>query len=88
MALCDTRSGSGWWLYFVGPGGRVVSGPHVPYPSLAVAGRTVFVRHLISGRLVALAWRGQALEVSTWYADGKRYVFHVEQNGRVIFLAW
>ena len=88
VALCDTGSGSGWWLYFVGPGGRVVSGPHVPYPSPALMGRTVFVRHLITGHLVALVWRGQALEVRTWYAHGKMYVFRVDRAGRVAFEEW
>ena len=88
VALCETRSGSGWWLYFIGPGGRVVSGPHVPYPSAALAGRTGFVRHLLTGRLVALTWQDGYLLVRTAYADGKPYVFHVLHGGRVLYLVW
>ena len=87
VALCRSGSGSGWWLLFIGAG-RVETGPHVPFPSAVLVGRTVFVRHSITGRLVALSWRGGYLQVRTAYGDGKRYVFRVRQDGRVVHQEW
>ena len=31
MALCRSESGSGWWLNYVGSGGRIETGPHVRF---------------------------------------------------------
>ncbi len=87
IALCATGSGSGWWLYFIGPGGRVMSGPHVPYPSPALAGRQVVLRHYISGEPIWLVWSSGRLQVRTVYA-GKPYHFSVGADGVVRHIAW
>lgn len=87
VALCATGSGSGWWLYFIGPRGRVMSGPHVPYPSPALAGRQVVLRHYISGEPIWLNWGAGRLQVRTAYA-GKPYHFSVGADGAVRHMAW
>lgn len=87
VALCDTRSGSGWWLHFVGPGGRIVTGPHVPYPSIELAGRGAVLRHSVTGAPVVLVWSANRLQVRTLYA-GKAYIFSVTRDGRVTHEAW
>lgn len=87
IALCDSGSDSGWWLYFVGPGGRIKTGPHVPYPSPALAGRHLVLRHYISGEPIWLVWHADRLQVRTGYA-GKAYVFSVTRDGRVRHEAW
>ena len=87
LALCNTGSESGWWLYFVGPGGRVITGPHVPYPSPALAGRHLVLRHYISGEPIWLTWQADRLQVRTGYA-GKAYVFSVTRDGWVRHEAW
>ena len=88
LALCETGSGSGWWLYYVGPGGRVVSGPHVPYPSPALDGRRAVLRHYISGAPIVLDWSADSLQVRTVYDNGKAYFFDVDAAGRVDHIAW
>ena len=87
VALCDTRSGSGWWLYFIGDG-RIEAGPHVPYPSAAMAGRRVVLKHYISGEPLELAWGSKHLQVRTAYSNGKVYAFRVDAQGRVEILSW
>ncbi len=87
VALCATGSGSGWWLYYIGPGGRVVTGPHVPFPSAETAGRQVVLRHYISGEPIWLTWHADRLQVRTGYA-GKAYVFSVTREGWVRHEAW
>ncbi len=88
MALCRSASGSGWWLYFIGPGGRIETGPHVPFPSLAMAGRRAMLRHTVTGAPILLVWRAEGLQVQTVYEDGKAYHFLVDAAGVVRYVAW
>ena len=88
VALCRSASGSGWWLYFIGPGGRIETGPHVPYPSPAMAGRRAVLKHYITGAPIVLVWKAESLQVLTMYGDGKAYHFFVDVAGVVRYIAW
>ncbi|MDE2901755.1 MAG: hypothetical protein OXP73_01870 [Chloroflexota bacterium] len=74
--LCPTGSGSGYWLGFVEDQGVVFGLDHIPY---AGGGLRVYAH---GGRLVFVSWPEGALRVRTRYADGKPYVFRVE-NGAI-----
>ena len=97
VALCETGSGSGWWLHFVAADGQVVTGPHVRFVSglaeLASETVPVYLVQEISpttGMPVTVVWLPavQAVQVRTWYADGKPYVFLVFEGGRVAHWEW
>ena len=93
VALCRNESGSGWWLYFIGADGAVVSGPHVSYNYLideVMPVDLVRVNHALDGQLVTVVWlpAQRVILVRTSYAGGKPYVFHLERSGRVIHREW
>ena len=97
VALCETGSGSGWWLYFVGADGRVETGPHVRFVSglAEVVAETVpvYLAQEVSpttGRTVTIVWlpAEQVVLVRTEYADGKAYLFHVDHDGQVTHRDW
>ncbi len=88
MALCRSASGSGWWLYFIGPGGRIETGPHVPFPSPAMAGRRAVLRHFVTGAPIEIVWGAERVRLHTVYGDGKLYAFEAAEDGDVAFLAW
>lgn len=93
VALCDSRSGSGWWLYFLAAG-RLRTGPHVPYPA-DLEGETmpvylVGIDHPFNGsRVEAVYLPGKrVIRVSAAYANGKPYVFAVDVDNRVEHWNW
>ena len=81
IALCETGSGSGWWLNFVINTG-VVTGPHVA--RIGTAGDAELF-YSPSGQRVRVTWIGGAVVVSTTYRDGKPYRFYIE-GGEVVWL--
>ncbi|MDE0078566.1 MAG: hypothetical protein OXO50_13675 [Caldilineaceae bacterium] len=87
VALCESGSGSGWWLYYIGAGGRIESGPHVPYPSAELAGKRAVLRHYISGAPIELRWSAESVQVRTAYG-GKAYHFAIDADGGVRHIAW
>lgn len=69
FALCETGSGSGWWLHFAG-WSQVLSGPYIPYNGV---GEREYV-HPITGQLVTVTWPAPGIvRIATAYANGKSY---------------
>lgn len=69
FALCETGSGSGWWLHFAG-WGQVLTGPYIPYNG---SGEREYI-HPITGQLVTVTWPAPSIvRIATAYADGKPY---------------
>lgn len=83
VALCETGSGSGYWLFFVTDRG-IISGPYIP---LAFEGKR-FYRFPTDGRLLTVSWTAAGIAIETSYADGKPYRFTVEPGGRVSWQKW
>ena len=89
VRLCPTHSGSGWWIYdsatgqvLQDVGGKLA---YVPFVESLPIGREL--RLFASERVIAV-WLGREILVSTRYADGKAYMFHVKHGGRVAHLVW
>ena len=69
VALCETGSGSGWWLHFAG-WGLVLTGPYIPYNG---SGEREYI-HPIIDQLVTVTWPAPGtVRIATAYADGKPY---------------
>jgi len=84
VALCETGSGSGWWLHYAG-WGLVITGPYVPY---AGDGERVYV-HPITGQLVTITWPAPGIvRIATAYADGKPYTVVAYRDQRWTYEEW
>lgn len=89
IALCHTKSGSGWWLHHIGPEGQIHTGEeHIRYPTPAHTGRQVMIRHHYTNAPILLTWHDAHLHVHTEYADGKTYSFDISPEDQTKFLAW
>ena len=81
IALCETGSGSGWWLHFVTRTG-VLTGPYVP--RARPAGETQAFQNPAGG-VVRVTWLAGAVSISASYRNGEPYRFFVA-DGRVYWL--
>lgn len=93
--LCETGSGSGWWLYFFGPGGQVRTGPYVPRYGGPVDKIFFSTTSPTTGKPVLVQWiaKYQAVRVITYYdhhpyAGHKPYIFDVLPGDRVVYQRW
>ena len=89
IRLCQTGSGSGWWIYDARTGqilhdnaGRLA---HVPFNERLPAGQVQVL--FKSSRLLAV-WLGNQVVISTTYANGKAYVFSIFTGGRTAHWNW
>ena len=89
IRLCQTGSGSGWWIYDTQTGqilhdneGRLA---HVPFNESLPTGQVQVL--FKSSRLLAV-WLGSQVVISTTYADGKAYVFSIFSGGRTAHWNW
>ena len=94
VRLCETGSGSGWWLVWFGQG-RSATGPHVFFPEvLAAAGAETGVvlqaENPLTGMPLLVWWNAprRVVVVLTLYGDEKVYVFAVDEGRRVLHLYW
>ena len=93
IALCETGSGSGWWLRYIGPDGHIEYGPYVPNArTLRGQPDRVIVDddNPITGTSVKIKWvaRLKHIEVATRYANGKPYVFLIGADSIIRIVKW
>ena len=94
VKLCETGSGSSWWLLFFG-NGRSATGPHVAFPETYAAQQTetgvVLQTENPLTNAPLLVWfnaPNRVVVVLTFYGDDKVYAFAVNEQRRVLHLYW
>ena len=97
VALCETGSGSGWWLYWIGGDGLIESGPYLPNARTIFqegkAGERLTLLYTVNpltSRQVLIEWlpQEQRIVLRTSYANGKPYEFTVAEDGAVQYVEW
>ena len=97
IALCETGSGSGWWLYWIGEDGLIESGPYLPNArTISEEGKAgerltlVYTAHPLTSRQVLIEWlpQEQRIVVRTSYVNSKPYEFAITEDGDVQYMKW
>ena len=94
VRMCESGSGSGWWLQFYG-WGRSATGPHVAFPEVYAergteTGVVLQAQNPLTGAPLLVWYNAQnrIVVVLSLYADDKVYVFAVNEGRRVWHLYW
>ncbi|MDE2761436.1 MAG: hypothetical protein OXK74_01455, partial [Gemmatimonadota bacterium] len=97
VALCETGSGSGWWIYWIGEDGLIESGPYLPNAqAIAQDGKSggwltlVYTVNPLTSRQVLIEWLPQERRIvlRTAYANGKPYELTIAEDGTVQYVQW
>ena len=95
LNLCPSASGSGWWLYYFGSGGRIETGPNIPRNGGSQDRVLLSSRSPTTQKPVVVLWvaRSRTIRVITYYAwhwsaQHKPYIFDVLPDGSVVHWKW